>query len=189
YIDPITGLPGMIDAGSILANNPYIPAEIAATGGGKSITWDRRFEEVGPVESDNERTTLRTWVGLQGDLFETWTWDASVGYGQFEQRQRRSNEISIRRLRNALNAVYAADGVTIQCASEAARAEGCVPVNIFGEGSISKEGADYIRANPYINTDITQFNALGYISGELFELPAGGVQSAFGMEYRRDTQA
>lgn len=64
-----------------------------------------------------------------------------------------------------------------------------VPVNIFGEGSISKEGADYIRANPYINTDITQFNALGFISGELFELPAGGVQSAFGMEYRRDTQA
>ncbi|MEL4279196.1 MULTISPECIES: TonB-dependent receptor domain-containing protein [Shewanella] len=188
YIDPVTGLPGTIAAGSISPNNPYVPAEIAATAG-KSITWDRRFQEVGPVESDNERTTLRTWAGLQGNLFETWTWDASLGYGKFEQRQRRSNEISIRRLQYALDAEYAADGVTIQCASEEARAEGCVPVNIFGEGSISKEGADYIRANPYINTDITQFNALGFISGELFELPAGGVQSAFGVEYRRDTQA
>ncbi|SUI60636.1 TonB-dependent receptor plug domain-containing protein [Shewanella morhuae] len=187
YIDPITGLPGMIDAGTISPNNPYVPSEIAAMAG-KSVTWDRRFQEVGPVESNNERTTLRSWAGLQGSLFDTWTWDASVGYGKFEQRQRRSNEVSIRRLRNALDAEYADDGVTIQCASEDARAEGCVPVNIFGEGSISKEGADYIRANPYINTDITQLNALGFISGELFELPAGGVQSAFGVEYRRDTQ-
>ncbi|MGL4712190.1 MAG: TonB-dependent receptor domain-containing protein, partial [Shewanella sp.] len=187
YIDPITGLPGRMDAGALSPKNPYLPPEIAAVAG-KRVLWDRRFQEVGPVESDNERTTLRTWAGLQGDLFEAWIWDASVGYGQFEQRQRRSNEISIRRLRNALDAEYAADGVTIQCASEAARAEGCIPVNIFGEGSISKEGADYIRANPYINTDITQFNALGFISGELFELPAGIVQSAFGMEYRRDSQ-
>ncbi|MCH1928670.1 TonB-dependent receptor [Shewanella sp. A25] len=188
YIDSVTGLPGMIAAGSISPNNPFVPTEIAATAG-KSISWDRRFQEVGPVESDNERTTLRTWAGLQGSLFDTWTWDASLGYGQFEQRQRRSNEISIRRLRYALDAEYAADGVTIQCASEEARAEGCAPVNLFGEGAISQAGADYIRANPYINTDISQFNALGFISGELFEMPAGGVQSAFGVEYRRDTQA
>lgn len=188
YIDPATGLPNTLAPGSIKPSNPFVP-QVIADMAGSSVSWDRSFEEVGPVTSKNERTTLRSWAGLQGVMFDgEWTWDASVGYGKFEQRQNRQNEISIRRLRNALNAEYAADGTTIQCADADARAEGCAPVNIFGVNSISKEGADYIRSNPYINTDITQYNALAYMSGELFELPAGGVQSAFGLEYRRDSQ-
>ncbi|MBT1444334.1 TonB-dependent receptor [Shewanella sp. JM162201] len=188
YIDPVTGEPGTVAAGSIKKGNPFIPAEIAAVAAG-SINWDRRFDEVGPVETDNERTTLRSWAGLKGYVFGDWSWDASVGYGKFEQRQQRVNEISIFKLKDALNAVYAADGSTIQCASEDARADGCVPINIFGTGSISAEAADYIRVNPYIHTDISQLNLMAYMNGELFEMPAGGAQAAFGVEYRRDTQS
>ena len=42
---------------------------------------------------------------------------------------------------------------------------------MFGEGSITEEAADYIRANPGINTEIEQFNVLGYMAGDLFEMP------------------
>ncbi|GAA0340532.1 TonB-dependent receptor [Bowmanella denitrificans] len=187
-INPVTGESELVIPGTISPNNPFVPAVIAEMAG-SSVTWDRNFAEVGNVTTLNTRTTIRTSAGLQGTLFDgQWDWEASVGYGKFKQEQRRFNEISITKLALGLDAEYAADGTTIQCADEQARAAGCVPVNIFGINSITPEAADYIRANPYINTDITQFNAQAFMAGDLFEMPAGMVAAAFGVEYRRDTQ-
>jgi outer membrane receptor protein involved in Fe transport len=86
----------------------------------------------------------------------------------------------------ALDAEYAADGVTIQCADPVARAEGCVPLNLFGIGSITPAMADWIRVNPIINPTIEQINVLGFISGNLFDMKAGPVGAVFGFEYNRD---
>jgi iron complex outermembrane receptor protein len=187
-IDPITGEPSLVTPGSIKPNNPYVPQIIAATAG-SSVTWDRQFVELGNVTTDNTRETLRTSLGLQGTAFNNeWDWDLSVSYGKFKQVQHRLNELNVVKLRQGLNAEYAEDGVTIQCASAAARAEGCVPVNIFGYGSITPQAADYIRANPTITTEISQVNVLGYMTGDVFEMPAGTVTAAFGFEYRKDSQ-
>ncbi|MDP2559695.1 TonB-dependent receptor domain-containing protein [Psychrobium sp. 1_MG-2023] len=175
-------------------DNPYIPEamkphqELWEKNG--RIYFDRRLHEVGQVTTDNTRTTIRSWAGLQGTLFDgDWDWDVSVGYGTFKQEQLRLNEINVAKLNSALKAEYAEDGVTIQCKEAEARADGCVPVNLFGIGSISEEAADYIRHNATLDSDLTQFNVLGYIAGDLFELPAGPVSAVFGAEYRRDTQS
>lgn len=187
-LDPITGEPSEIEPGYISIDNPFAPAEIAENAGSR-ISWDRRFFEVGNVITDNKRDTLRTWLGFQGSAFESeWEWDVSVGYGKFKQRQSRLNELNVFNVQQGLDAEYAADGVTIQCADEDARAAGCVPLNLFGVGSITPEAADWIRANPTISTDIEQINFLGYIAGDLFDMPAGPVTSVFGVEYRKDTQ-
>lgn len=187
-LDPETGAPGRIRPGTISTSNPFAPAEIADNAG-SSISWDRRFAEVGNVTTDNTRTTIRTWVGLQGEIFDdSWDWDASIGYGKFKQQQKRLNELNIFNVNVALDSEFADDGVTIQCADPDARAAGCVPLNIFGVDSITPEMADWIRANPTITTNISQFTALGYIAGDLFELPAGSVSAVFGMEYRKDKQ-
>ncbi|NVK54707.1 MAG: TonB-dependent receptor [Alteromonadaceae bacterium] len=187
-VDPVTGESSLIIPGSISPDNPYVPDAIRETAG-SSVSWDRSFNEVGDIVNDNQRKTLRTYFGLQGTAFDgEWDWDLSVGYGKFKQEQRRSNEISIVKLRNALNAEYADDGETIQCADQSARDDGCVPINIFGYNSITPEAADYIRANPIIDTDISQFTLGGYMAGDLFSVPAGVVTSAFGFEYRKDEQ-
>jgi len=185
-IDPVTGLPGEVRPGSISPSNPFVPAEIAANAG-SSVSWDRRFYEVGNITTDNDRTTWRTWAGLQGSLFDgNWDWDASVGYGHFEQMLIRSNELDVRKTAQALDAEFAPDGITIQCADPAARAAGCVPLNIFGVGSITPEMADWIRYTPILNPTIEQTNFLAYITGDLFEMPAGEVGAVFGVEYRKD---
>ncbi len=190
-IDRITGEPGEVRPGHISSDNPFIPDEIrndpdfSAWNG----DWDRRFFEVGNITTDNERTTYRAWAGLQGDLdlFDSdWQWDVSVGYGHFEQYQIRSNELDVRKEAQALDAEYAADGVTIQCADADARAAGCVPLNIFGVGSITPEMADWIRVNPIINPTIEQINVLAFMTGDLFEMPAGTVSAVFGVEYTQD---
>ena len=190
-IDRVTGEPGEIRPGHIAVDNPFLlESEIAndpnfpANWNGD---WDRRFFEVGNITTDNERTTWRTWAGLRGSMFnDAWDWDISVGYGNFEQFQVRSNELDVAKVIPALDAEYAADGVTIQCADPVARAEGCVPLNLFGEGSITPEMADWIRVNPIINPTIEQINLLGFISGELFNMPAGPVGAVFGFEYNSD---
>jgi outer membrane receptor protein involved in Fe transport len=187
YTDPVTGEFGRIRPGFIKITNPFAPPEIAENAG-SSISWDRRMFEVGEIITNNERTTLRAWAGLQGKLFDNeWDWEVSVGYGDFKQEQLRENEIDVFKEAWALDAEYAEDGVTIQCASAEARADGCVPMNIFGVGSISPEAADYIRVNPTITAKLDQTNVLGYITGDLFDMPAGPVASVFGLEYRKDT--
>ena len=191
YIDRDTGEPGIVELGYIPIDNPYVPDEIRDTAGQYKdrIYWDRRMAEVGNVSTDNTRETIRAWAGLQGAMFDgQWDWDVSVGYGKFHQKQIRSNEFNIFRAQYALDAGYADDGVTIQCNDAEARAAGCAPLNLFGEGSISTEAADYIRANPQLNTYNEQTTLMGYIAGDLFELPAGPVAVVFGGEYRRDSQ-
>jgi outer membrane receptor protein involved in Fe transport len=118
---------------------------------------------------------------------DEWDWDVSVGYGNFEQYQIRSNEVDVVKEGQALDAEFAPDGVTIQCADPAARAAGCVPLNLFGQGSITPEMADWIRVNPIINPTVELLNVLGYITGDLFDMPAGPVGTVFGFEWRRDS--
>src|SRR5210317_574915 len=142
--------------------------------------------EVGHIQTDNNRTTLRGWAALQGEFGNDWQWDVSIGYGKSTQTQLRYNEINVVKERQALDAEYADDGVTIQCADPAARAAGCVPLNVFGVGSITPEMANWLRVNPTIDSKIEQTQALAYVSGDLFEMPAGTVPAVFGIEYRKD---
>jgi outer membrane receptor protein involved in Fe transport len=185
--DPVTLLPtGTITPGSISPNNPFVPQEIAENAG-SSVSWDRRFFEVGHISTDNKRTTARFLATLQGEFANDWQWDASLGWGESKQRQFRANELDVRKTRQALDAEFAADGVTIQCADADARAAGCVPLNIFGIGSITPAMADWIRVNPTIKSDIDQTQFLAYTSGDMFEMPSGSVPMVFGIEYRKDS--
>ena len=188
--DPATGAPaGDVRPGYIPIDNPYVPQEILDANPYKDrIYWDRRFGEVGNINTDNSRKTIRSWAGLQGTAFNNeWDWDISASYGRFTQHQARNNELNTVKLNQALQAEQLADG-TIQCKDADARAAGCVPINLFGEGSITPAMADWIRTTPIIDTEIEQYGVVGYISGDLFELPAGTVSAVFGGEYRKDSQ-
>jgi len=181
--DPATGISSFITAGRIPIDNPFVPEQVRAQAGSEGISWDRRFSEVGLQRTRNQRETARLSFGLEGDVFDEWNWQASVGYGRYEQEQRRSNEINILNLREGLNAEIGFDG-QIQCASEQARAAGCVPVNLFGRGSISPEAADFIRADLSLESTIEQLNISAFIRGDI-----GSVATVFGLEYRDDKLA
>lgn len=171
--------------------NPFVPAAIRAdvtTGTtNQGVAWERRFNEVGNQITENRRETWRAWAGLKGDIGTAWNWEASVGYGRFDQRQIRRNEVIGRNLQFALNAEQV--GTEIRCVDAAARAAGCVPVNLFGIGSISPTAANYIRADLTLDLKIEQMTAQAFATGELFDLPGGPFSLAFGADYRRDRQS
>lgn len=66
---------------------------------------------------------------------------------------------------------------------------GCVPVNIFGNGSVSEEAAAWIMTDSLARAKIEQQVVQAYVSGDTgdwFELPAGALGFAFGAEWREE---
>ena len=173
------------DIGTISDTNPFIhPAVLETLSGG--VSFNRRLVELGEQARINDRQTIRIIAGLDGKLGD-FNWELYGTYGRFEQIQDNPNEY------NFLNAQFALDvepdgSGGFQCADPTARASGCVPLNIFGEGSISQAAADYIRYNGHGEQIRRQYTAGGSIAGPVFQLPAGDVQAAAGFEYRFEGQ-
>ena len=72
---------------------------------------------------------------------------------------------------------------------------GCVPVNIFAESVIngrpfgnfaSQAERDYVFGEKLFDTTYEQIVANAFITGNLFDLPAGPVGAVFGFEWRKD---
>lgn len=174
------------DIGNISSSHPFIPPEVEETRSG-SIDFDRALIELGEQARINDRKTMRFIADLSGELNDKYEWEVYGTYGRFKQVQDNPNEYNFRSARFALD--IEPDGAGgFQCADAGARADGCAPLNIFGEGTISTAAADYIRYNGHGEQIRQQYTAGGYISGPVFEMPAGAVQMAGGLEWRRESQ-
>lgn len=176
--------------------NPFIPAEIQALIAARNSDADpandiaalgfrRRQNEVFDRSNVVERDTWRVAAGIEGRLAGNWNYELSYTYGRLRDFTG-SEDIDINRYRNALDAVVV-DG-EIVCRSAAARAEGCVPINIFGAGTASPAAAAYVRAVVPKSNEITNTQHVLHadIGGTLLELPAGPLGVALGAEYRRE---
>lgn len=191
------------DAGGVIHNNPLVPTTILnaakdSNGDGlKDITFTKRLSDIDSRGSTNDRQTFRTVFGLEGTIpkvetlvptFSNFRWNASYNYGQTTQSQTSTGQVNVLNFANALDVEQLANG-TIQCRSASARAAGCVPLNLFGFNSISKAAADYVRADQTRDARITEKVLQGNISGEVFQLPAGPLGVAIGVEHRVETSS
>ncbi len=64
---------------------------------------------------------------------------------------------------------------------------GCVPLNIFGQGNVSKEANDYVTGNKWGISVVKQDFAEALLTGKLFEGWAGSVNAALGATYRTES--
>lgn len=185
-------------------DNPYIPTEvrdqIAAynaaaladadpdTNPITQLGFRRRQNEVFDRSNDNKRDTWRVATGLKGTFAGEWDWETSYVYGRLHDVTS-SEDIDNARYRNALDAIELSDG-SIVCRSESARAEGCVPINIFGFDTASPEASAYVRAVVPKSEDIINQQhvvSANVANSNLFALPAGDVGLAVGAEYRKES--
>ncbi|MDN3646085.1 TonB-dependent receptor [Pontixanthobacter aestiaquae] len=181
--------------------NPIVPADIVAASqdidgdGRRDYGFIRRIVEFGPRQGSTARDTFRFVVGLDGTVFDDrFRWDVSYNYGTTTENQRSSGQINTVNARFALDAIQDVndldgDGSTTDaiCSDANARLQGCVPFNVFGVGAIDAQQLAYLNAETSFQTDITQQVVQGNISGSLFELPAGPVGIAAGVEYRKES--
>ena len=150
------------------------------------LDWRRRLTEI-PRFINNTRETFRFGVGFDGELGDSWDWDVSLNYGRTLQAQHVSGNTIKDNVVDALN--IEADPTNpgqFRCVDPQAVLRGCVPLDIFGENSISEAAAAWIHDDSLFRGTIEQMTLTAIVSGELMELPAGSLGAAFGVEYRED---
>lgn len=153
-------------------------AEIIQTG--------RRSTETGPRNYKYDRASYSATAGLRGDfdaIGSNWLWDS---FFQF-QRSKTDEDIAgqLSSLRLALGSDVIVDPLTGEavCRNDFV---GCVPVNFLGIGSISPEAAAFISPNHGVTNVLQRLVYGAAVTGDLFELPAGALSVAVGVEHRAE---
>jgi outer membrane receptor protein involved in Fe transport len=195
--DIFPGRDGQVPAGSmvngVVVKNPLVPQYLydrITDNDGDGIPdyyFTRRLSEVGTRGNTAERDTFRFVTGLKGefDAWKTWNYEVYGGYGQTKEAQQSTGQVNVLNFAQALQAVPGANGVP-ECASADARAQGCVPINVFGYNTISPEALKYVTAPGSLLTRTTQKLVGGQINGEVWDLPAGPLGVAAGFEWRKE---
>jgi iron complex outermembrane receptor protein len=175
----------------VLIRNPIVPlalynaSEDSDGDGLRDYNFTRRLAEFGPRHSTVDRGTLRLATGVKGTVFGNWNYDAFVSYGRTTESQNSTGQVNVLNMRNALEAIPGANG-TVVCRDAQAVAQGCVPINVFGYNTITPEALKYVTAPGSLATAITQKVAGASVSSDVYQLPAGKVGVAAGVEYRNE---
>jgi len=189
--------------------SPFVPDAIRAAAiaaGSDVIQFRRRSNDIFSRSNKVDRDFYRGVIGLKGEVGGGFNYD--VYYEHSESRDHTTT-----------GAIYAPNygaaldnelvGGTIRCSDPAARAAGCVPMNIFGRNTVSPEAAAFLQTYTgptqtvqlsdgpatFTNGQSVDYDYLAKVkqdvvnlsvSGELFSLWGGPVSIAAGGEYRRE---
>jgi iron complex outermembrane receptor protein len=183
---------------TIQCDNAYLPASIPTACAANKITSfqlgsnDANFQ--GNPTITNQRDLLRYTMGVDGafSLFgKDWTWNSYFEHANNDASVAVRNAVLLPYLNFAVDAVKGPNG-SIVCRSAAATAIGCQPVNLFGNfpptsGALAwMQGGSLNQPGPRQVTKERQEMASVSLNGKPFELWAGPVSVATGVEYREE---
>jgi iron complex outermembrane receptor protein len=191
FVDPHTGSANQF---TISNDNAYLPASVLAAMNADHITsfvMGRYDADFPLVQIEDTTKAARALVGVKGNLGSGWKYDASYSYAQTNLDLRENNVANIRHLYAAADAVTDPATGKIVCHSTLAGLDpGCVPLNLFGQGSPSKAAIDYVIGDSVkyvkLNQDFAEINLSGDLD-ERFSFGAGPISVAMGAEYRKES--
>jgi outer membrane receptor protein involved in Fe transport len=175
-------------------DNPYLPASVRAACTTNNITqfqYGTVNAQIEPLQNVRPtREQERFVVGANGkfNAFDTdWTYDTYYQYGK-NVTDLKVHDIMLNNRYNAAIDAVQDPGGAIVCRDPAARASGCVPMNIFGNVAPSAASYAYVfpENGPHQYSPQTQNVASFNITGEPFSSWAGPIAVATGLEYRKE---
>lgn len=198
------GQPSFDSSLRVYRDNPYVTPELGALmdSHGLSVIGVNRFNvDAGRRGEEVERTTSRIVAGVEGFLGEDWSYETSFNYGKTSITRYNLNNRINDRFHAGLDAVRNNDGdivcrVTIDQnainphtgrAYDSIARTGCIPFSIIGDNAINPEAAQWFNTRSTYNGKVEQtvFSA-SLANDNLFNLPAGAVGFAGGIEYRKE---
>lgn len=155
---------------NIAADHPTNPT------GQDLLLQRRRLEEAGPREFYQETDTFRAVIGLEGQFGVGWDWSAAINWGRNTGVDGSTKVANLDRVDQTLDTALCsnAPGAAIPCA------------DYLGYGDITQDVLDYILYTTRDNGGNDQKSFTANVSGQLFELPAGWVGFASGVEVRKE---
>lgn len=174
---------------TIRSDNAYLPASIRSVMTANNIpsfVMGRSLNDYGRGGIQQHINTYQAIGGLKGGLGDNWSFDASYSYGKTKNITNFTGNRITARWNQAVDAVINPATGSVVCRSTlTAPTNGCVPLNLFGVGSASKEAIKYITGVSRRAWDIEQQVADLVVRGEPFSTWAGPVSVAAGGEWRR----
>lgn len=179
---------------TIRADNAFLDdsiRDIMTENGIASFKFGRMNLEDGFSENNSETNVRRYAIGAEGAFGDGWSYDAyaQISRNSFYQESV-NNRSESRWLRGVDSVIDPATGrpacrVNVD-ANPANNDPACVPINVFGPGSIDAAALDYYRGTSFYDADMDQDVFAFNVRGEPFSTWAGAVSLAFGAEYRRE---
>lgn len=178
--------------GGMDINSPLIPDALrnALVADGitnlNQTTFTRRLVEFGPRSTDLERNTIRIATGVDWAINDAWASQTYMTWGRTDQLQDNGGQVNKERAALALDVIKDANG-NLVCANELARLQGCVPLDLFGAGTVSDEAVKYIESPAKAAGQAEQFVLGSSVTGALpVALLGGDIGVAMGLEYREE---
>jgi iron complex outermembrane recepter protein len=191
FINPHTGAANQF---TIFRDNAFLPPDVLArmvAANVASIPLGRYERDFPLVEIVDIGDVARVSGGAKGELRGGWRYDVSLAYGRTDQELRENNLSINRRLYAAADAVRDPSTGRIVCRSTLFGLDpGCVPLNLFGEGSPSADAIRYVTGDSVKYLTLQQTVAAATLKGALparLSLGAGQIALAGGIEWRRET--
>jgi outer membrane receptor protein involved in Fe transport len=148
-----------------------------------------RFTSLGQRAGYNDAITDQVVAGIEGFLGDTWKWDLALNYGHRSLDTQVRGYVYYAGLADALGPSFLDTDGVVKCGTPGNVIAGCVPLNIFNIDD--QQTIDTLRlynVNPSFSTTYVQRSFEANASGELFQMPAGAAQLAFGAQWRREYQ-
>lgn len=172
----------------ISIDNAYLPEQARQAmlqAGQTSFLMGRFNADMYPRNNTRRRSTEEA-VGLDGRMFNDWTWSAHYSHGQNRQILTSPNWLLTVPWSNAVDSII--DPVTHAAVCRVTYLDPsvpCVPIDLFGNGAPSQAAKNYVTGTAITNT-LTKLDVFDFtVNGQPFELPAGYVSTAFGADWRR----
>ena len=146
-----------------------------------------RFTSLGQRAAFFNTTTDQFVAGLEGFLGDSWKWDVALNYGHQNQSSLTRGYVYYEGLKDALGPSFLDTDGVVKCGTAGNVIDGCTPLNIFNiddPQTIATLGQ--YTANP-LSTQLYMMKSIeANASGELFQMPAGAAQLAFGAQWRKE---
>jgi iron complex outermembrane recepter protein len=181
---------------TISEDNPFLPADVSAAMAAEGVTsfgFTRNGFDLGNSHIRVDDQVPRAVLALNGKLAGGWSWDVGYEVGMDRYHQSADNATDNVNLSYALDAVTGPNGqpvcrATLPGPAFRAAAAGCVPINLFGNGTPSQAAIDYVQQTGISDSHYTQQDSTANIKGTPFSTWAGAVAVAAGFEYRNESQ-
>jgi iron complex outermembrane recepter protein len=179
------------DAVVISADNYYNPFGVDF-GANPTITGEpfrSRFTSLGQRAGFNDTTTDQLVAGVEGFLGDTWKWDLALNFGHQGADNQTRGYVFYAGLRDALGPSFLDTDGVVKCGTPGNVIAGCVPLNIFNiDDPQTIETLGLYNVNPSLSRTYVSRGFEANASGEIFQMPAGAAQLAFGAQWRKEYQ-
>lgn len=183
-----TGPYGTYGGNNLPANyafyTPHQLQEVQRRSADPSTAWNPGLEfagyfpELGEGGLDYDTELYQFNVALRGEFGNGFDWDAYVQHGRSNSDDTAYGDF------NQAHWDAGVAGATLVNGNPSCGA-GCVPINVFQP--LTTAMLDYLRIAPHTsNSDLRQWIAAATVRGDLWDLPAGPMAFAAGVEWRKE---